>query len=182
MQPIPQDVLAQFDALLKLRNVPVASHTYYRKWLRYFLDFRAKYPLPDSKAEQVRLFVEKLRSKNQAAKQLEQAARAVSLYFETQSRKRTESMKRPMDELVMSPIALSVSPLKEEKVGSPPLVSEVKEKPVGGSPASISSPSGAPRVKGGKRFDEWRCLRKTESPAWDTIIEDLAAEIKMRHY
>ncbi len=54
---IPQDVLAQFDAALKQRNVPAAARADYRKWLWYFLDFRARYPLPGSKAEQVRLFL-----------------------------------------------------------------------------------------------------------------------------
>jgi integrase len=34
----------------------------------------------------------------------------------------------------------------------------------------------------GKRYNEWRCLEKTKSPAWDQVIEKLAAEIKVRHY
>ncbi|MEK6725801.1 MAG: integron integrase [Deltaproteobacteria bacterium] len=38
------------------------------------------------------------------------------------------------------------------------------------------------RLKGGSRFNEWRCLDKSGSPDWDKIIEDLAAEIKTRHY
>ena len=83
MMTIPQDVLAQFEDVLKQRAVPVASHADYRKWLRYFLDFRSKYPLPDSRSEQVRLFIEKLRAKKQTPKQQNQAAHAVSLFFET---------------------------------------------------------------------------------------------------
>ncbi len=31
-------------------------------------------------------------------------------------------------------------------------------------------------------INEWRCLRKSDSPAWDKIIGSLAAEIKVRHY
>jgi site-specific recombinase XerD len=31
-------------------------------------------------------------------------------------------------------------------------------------------------------YNEWRCLEKSGSPAWDKIIDNLAAEIKMRHY
>lgn len=64
MQPVPKDILDRFDVLLKQRNVPAASRSDYRKWLRYFLDVQSKYPLPDSRADQVRLFAEKLRSKN----------------------------------------------------------------------------------------------------------------------
>jgi len=40
------------------------------------------------------------------------------------------------------------------------------------------------RVKGVKAIimNEWRCLKKSSSPAWDKIIETLAAEIKVRRY
>jgi site-specific recombinase XerD len=34
----------------------------------------------------------------------------------------------------------------------------------------------------GRKFDDWWCLNKTKSPAWDRIIEKLAEEIKTRHY
>ena len=47
-------------------------------------------------------------------------------------------------------------------------------------PPASSSPA-PPRRRGGKHYDEWRCLEKTESPAWDKIIADLASEIKLRH-
>ena len=30
--------------------------------------------------------------------------------------------------------------------------------------------------------NDWRCLRKSDSPAWDKIIETLSAEIRTRHY
>ena len=82
MQPIPSDILTQFEAVLKKRSVPVSRHADYRKWLRYYLDFRGKYTLPDSKSEHVRLFIEKLQKKNQTPEQQKQAAHALSLYFE----------------------------------------------------------------------------------------------------
>jgi integron integrase len=34
----------------------------------------------------------------------------------------------------------------------------------------------------GRRYDEWRCLRKSGSAAWDRIIVGLAGEIRTRHY
>jgi len=30
--------------------------------------------------------------------------------------------------------------------------------------------------------NDWRCLRKSDSPAWDKLIETLSAEIRTRHY
>ena len=79
---IPNAVFIEYDAYLKTRNIPLARFTEYRKWLRYYLDFCDKYPVPESKAVRVRLFCEKLKDKKQPDKQREQAAFAVSLYFE----------------------------------------------------------------------------------------------------
>lgn len=31
-------------------------------------------------------------------------------------------------------------------------------------------------------YNDWRCLKKTDSPEWDAVIGKLAAEIKIRHY
>ena len=51
MQPIPDDILKQFDAVLAEKAVPVSLRDDYRKWLRYYLDFRIrmKYSPPDAK-------------------------------------------------------------------------------------------------------------------------------------
>jgi hypothetical protein len=82
MISIAPDTLAQYDAVLKKRAIPATRQADYKKWLRYFLDYCGKYPVPDSKSERVRLFVEKLREKKQTTEQQKQAAHAVSLYFE----------------------------------------------------------------------------------------------------
>ena len=82
MKPIPNDILTKYEAVLKKRVVPVSRHVDYRKWLLYYLDFRGKYTLSDSKSEHVRLFIEKLQKKNQTPEQQKQAAHALSLYFD----------------------------------------------------------------------------------------------------
>jgi len=140
MKLIPSDILAQYSAVLKKRAVPVSSHADYRKWLRYYLYFRSKYPLPDSRSEQVKLFINKLQQKNQTAKQQKQAAHALSLFFESQPGNKGFSDSSDLNE------------------------------------ASVLSPSA------GKRFTGWRCLKKSGYPEWDRIIDNLAAEIKTRHY
>jgi len=61
MQPIPGDTLTQFNAVLKQKAVPSSLHDDYRKWLKYYLDFRVKYPPLDIKSEQVRLFLKHVR-------------------------------------------------------------------------------------------------------------------------
>jgi hypothetical protein len=84
MLPIPKNDSTRFNKALLQRAVPGAFHAHYRKWLRYFLDFCRKYPPPDGDSEQIRLFIEKLRSKKQTPQQCSQAAHAISLYFESQ--------------------------------------------------------------------------------------------------
>ncbi len=187
MMTIPQDVLAQFEDVLKQRAVPVASHADYRKWLRYFLDFRSKYPLPDSRSEQVRLFIEKLRAKKQTPKQQNQAAHAVSLFFALQEAKKPVSSS--LVGAVPSPRLPQTSAYKPRNVSEaertiPPRMGDSASKDGNrtASASSNSSTSSARRSTGGKQFNEWRCLEKTQSPTWDKIIDELATDIKMRHY
>ncbi len=173
MQPIPENLLAQFDAILKQRNIPVNAHSDYRKWLRYFLDFRAKHSLPDSWSDQVRLFAEKLRSKNQTMKQLAQAADAVSLFFALQ--RGSKSISSAIADQTASGVFSQQSALQANVRVATNTNTMICEPPA----SSLFCP---PRRRGGKHFDEWRCLKKTEAPAWDAVIEKLAAEIKLRHY
>ena len=49
LTPLPWTLT--FEVILKKRAVPVSRHADYKKWLRYYLDFRSKYSLPDSKSE-----------------------------------------------------------------------------------------------------------------------------------
>jgi len=84
MKAIPPDILSRFHGILKQRAIPMHFHQEYRKWLCYFLDFHAKYPLSPERAEQVKLFSDKLRSKGRTPAQIEQAADAVSLFYASQ--------------------------------------------------------------------------------------------------
>ena len=183
MQMIPADIWEQYSAVLKKRAVPVSHQADYRKWLRYYLDFCNKYPLPDSRSEQVRLFIQKLREKRQTQEQQKQAAHALSLFFESQPRKKPESGKRDAGEsglsaILLSPIHLAVSPLKGEKAGSS-FTSGEGEKEMN---AAAGGKEDGTEQRSGRRFNEWRCLKKSESRAWDKIIDNLAADIKTRHY
>jgi len=74
----------QYEQLLRERGISENLFHDYLKWLQYFLDFGAKYQLPTSKTEQMRMFGEKLRLKRQSEFQRQQANHAVFLYFELQ--------------------------------------------------------------------------------------------------
>ena len=84
MIPVPIDIMCKYNAVLIEHGIDSALFPYYKKWLRYFFDFRAKYAESLSLTEQVRLFLQKLREKKQSEAKCRQAAHAVSLYFEMQ--------------------------------------------------------------------------------------------------
>src|SRR3990172_2526315 len=109
----------QFFAVLKKRAVPVSRHADYKKWLRYYLDFRSKYTLPDSKSAHVRMFIEKLKDKGQTIDAQKQAAHALSLFFESQTKSTlSHCHTKPIPTLTL-PLKgreiIDSSPLKEEK-------------------------------------------------------------------
>jgi len=85
MIPVPYSVMNGYVAILASREIPPSYIEYYKKWLRYFYDFSANYLEMNDKPEKVKLFLEKLRSRKQTPAQCQQAAHAISLYFEMQS-------------------------------------------------------------------------------------------------
>ena len=177
MLPIPQQCSARSDRALLKGAVPVRFHVHYRKWLRYFLDFCRKYPPPDIKSEQIRLFIEKLRSKNQNPQQCSQAAHAISLYFESQKWKSC-SQPAPKDTTPPQFAARADPPPKVRKTNDAVASDGISAN----QKAVVAEPPPSFGVTAGKRYNEWRCLKKSKSPAWDHAIDKLAAEIKTRHY
>ena len=173
MKPIPSDILTRFEAVLKKRAVPADRHADYKKWLMYYLDFKSKYSLPDSRSEHVRLFIEKLKKKNQSPEQQKQAAHAVSLFFESQNAKRKAEATTPV-----TPFAKGESLTSSQSRATMPVRASntIKE------PSNPSVPPFVSPLSGKSRFNDWRCLKKTDSPEWDKLISDLSNEIKTRHY
>jgi site-specific recombinase XerD len=169
MQPIPADILKQFNVLLEQKKIASSTQNEYRKWLLYYLDFRAKYPPPDSRSEQVRLFVEKVRSKGKPEKSLQQAALALSLFFQSQGRsKKAVAQAEQVPELLASLPARSIASAAVVPRNPP-------------APGTVLVGRVAGRG-GGRTYGEWWCLEKTSSPEWDRLIEKLSEEIKARHY
>ena len=82
MIQIPAQIQTRYEALLVKKAIPERHHLYYRKWLRYYLDFCHKYDLKQSNKESLSHFINKLREKNQTDQQQKQASHAVSIYYE----------------------------------------------------------------------------------------------------
>ncbi len=168
MLPIPAPILARFEAILEKRLVAPNQRADYKKWLRYFLDFRNKYPVPTARSEQVRLFVDKLQKKKQTPAQQKQAAHALSLYFEIQRKGHT-------------PVANIHSHAKIPSIPEPPQVRESAPSFTQSAPPKTTSLSVAAQRPPWRLWEDGYAI-KSSSPEWDAAIADLAAEIKTRHY
>jgi Phage integrase, N-terminal SAM-like domain len=79
MRWVPAEVWATFERRLDEVRVPAAQRPYYRKWVRFYLDFCQKYGHPADSACSRGPFLAKLASKNQSEAQRSQASAAVAL-------------------------------------------------------------------------------------------------------
>ena len=169
MIQISNNLINRYLVHLKTRGVAVSSFGEYQKWLRYFLDYCEKYQVSGDKPDCLRLFMEKLREKNQSEEQREQAHQALTLFFEMDGpTKKDSAQDRPI-------IANDMNIPGCEMIEPPPaLISH----PV---PTSMhaSQPYNSSRVS---QYAEAGYQVKSDSPEWDELLDKLAAEIKVRHY
>ena len=84
MLTIPQDLLGRFVTALEQRGVPLAQHSYYKKWLRYYVNFCDKFRLEATSSKSQAQFLDNLREKKQTDWQIKEAAHAVSHYWDVQ--------------------------------------------------------------------------------------------------
>ena len=54
MLPVPGSIMTRYEAILEKRAIAPIQRADYKKWLRYFLDFCSKYPVPQTRPDQVR--------------------------------------------------------------------------------------------------------------------------------
>ena len=81
MFTIPYEISCRYTSLLRENSIDGPQMSNYLKWLKYFLDYRDKYPVPDVGFDQIRLVSDKLREKKQSEEQCRQAEHAVSLFL-----------------------------------------------------------------------------------------------------
>jgi hypothetical protein len=82
MIKIPLTLQTQFWTCLRNANISKSWHGVYTKWLRYYLDFCQKYHFPQEQQESLPHFLKKLQNERQTQAQQEQAAQAITLYYE----------------------------------------------------------------------------------------------------
>jgi len=81
MLNIPPNILEIFEATLELNSISPGHRGYYKKWLRFYLDFCQKYGFDPNDKYSFPQFNKKLESKNQSEELRKQAHHAVTLYF-----------------------------------------------------------------------------------------------------
>ena len=184
MQGIPSAILTNFMQSLEKSDVPAAYYSEYLQWLRYYLDFCVKYPMPDSTGEQIRLYCENLGNKHKTQDQQQRAAHAVSLYFAIVKTKASPRLEVTADcnaEAALSgqpdsrdnlPIDMTLRHLFKD-------LSQANSRTLATSAPTIEV---QPEQTVASGYLEAGYVVKTDSPEWDAVLERLAAEIKVRHY
>jgi len=81
MIKIPQEILQKFEILLGQNGIPANKHNFFKKWLRYYLDFCQKYKHQSKNIDSLPLFINKLRVKKQSKRQQKQAYDAILIYY-----------------------------------------------------------------------------------------------------
>jgi hypothetical protein len=153
MLNIPPDLLGRFVAVLEERGLPPTQHSYYRKWLRYYLDFCDKYRVEATSPKSQAQLLDKLREKKQAGWQIKQAAHAVSLYWNVQ-----RGLKARPTASVAGPLSKAAEGAKAHRL-QPEL----------------------PKKQLARKEKESQIPPMAQSP-WDRAISQLVAVIKTRHY
>jgi hypothetical protein len=143
VRPIPKEILSSYESELNKRNISSTHYEEHKKWLRYFLDFCEKHPVPtpNSRAEQLSMFIGKLQEKNQTKYQQQRASDAVTIYF---------------DKFINNATSVELT----ETIQAPILAAK----------------------QGSSHYSKAGYEEKSDSSEWDSVLETLAAEIKVRHY
>jgi integron integrase len=164
MISVPHPIMNNYVVFLTSREIQPGEIENYKKWLRYFYDFSANLLDIEDKPAKVRLFLEKLRSKNQTSVQCQQAAHAISLFFEKQG-------------LEMQQVKSVDEPDKEQN----PSVEWLPTPSLSPDPTLTAATIPA-FIRRQSQYFEAGYQEKSYSPEWDTVLEAMATEIKVRHY
>jgi len=179
MITIPNEVFTKYIAYLNKTGVPASSYAEYKKWLRYYLDFCDKYPVPESKSERVRLFTDKLQDKKQSLALRQRAANAVSLYCQMEKQETREEHE--------SRSSLSGDePYENDRVKQKPLSAETdgayQQPQIVPQALTQAHPQQFRTIARTSNYNEAGYQEKTDSPEWDAALSAMADEIMVRHY
>ncbi len=155
MIQIPTIILTGFRAHLVTKGISPDRFQEYKKWLHFFLDFCEKYQIESDNTVKLRLFINKLKEKNQSFDQRRLAYHAVSLYFDMLKLEQVRSA---------------------DSTPAPVLHPEPREQ------IRMEVSKTEPNISRKAHYSEAGYQEKSGSLEWDDVLEKLAGEIKVRHY
>ncbi|CAA6693621.1 MULTISPECIES: integron integrase [unclassified Lentimonas] len=158
MIKLPLETFKLYQARLTVLGVSSPEQPHYVKWVRYFLDFEAKYGNGQPSPVVVALFMAKLASKGQSQSLRDQARRAVRIYHR-------------LGEPVTSPSESPLASLVSEPSAKPKMMPKM-------TPKGDAVASAAPEPDGSERATEGAQGRG----GWEQLERELAGEIKRRNY
>ncbi len=82
MLKVPEKIDSGFNAFLDKSQIPITHYNYYKKWLRYYLDYCHKYRFDPLNPASLPNFINKLKDKKQTGLQQKQAHESISLFYE----------------------------------------------------------------------------------------------------
>ena len=85
MKNVSSDILEKYDDVLLKERIPENQHFYYKKWLKFYLDFCSKYSHQQTQELSLPHFLEKLNDKHLASFQQKQAEKSVRLFYQLSS-------------------------------------------------------------------------------------------------
>ena len=155
MLQIPTLLFTNFCAHLVTKGISPDRFQEYKKWLHFFLDFCEKYQIKSDNPLKLRLFIDKLKEKNQSFDQRRLAYHAVSLYFDMLKLEQVRSA---------------------DSTPAPVLHQEPREQ------IRMEVSKTEPNISRKAHYSEAGYQEKSDSLEWDTVLEAMATEIKVRHY
>jgi hypothetical protein len=157
MLTVSEQLSQEFETQLCLRNIQSQQRRDYHKWLRFYLDFCAKFGLDAMLTRSFAEFDDKLKSKGQTDRQRQQARQAIGLYY------RLAGVIKP-----------SAPPAKNSAARSAGKTQPLKptNTPDHDSPNQADLP---PVLAVSKTL-------KLTGANWEAVYDQLQASIKVRHY
>ena len=163
MLRVSNEIAQLFESQLVHDKIPTNQWLYFHKWLRYYLDFCAKYSLQANDTRHYVAFNDKLRSKGQTDDQCRQARRAMAIYYRSVGVIQQATANKPAHPESVNPVLGSPKhclPISASKLPNRPELPEKAEK---------------------TERNDLQGLKITGA-SWEDIYLRLESAIKVRHY
>ena len=179
MIAIPLPLKAQFEKSLRNKRVPDRLHGFYKKWLRYYLDFCAKYRFSPRQKESLPRFIGKLRKKKQSKTQQEQAVKAITLYYKIVSREAKNELTGKSPNYRIGTALDNPKPYAIQE-GAETTVKDEKVVPAPRHDFAMASHGRSPSR--GSRSEGRTDTKRERGASWKAQFSSLEEEIRVRHY